>query len=198
MRKIIVLLSILLPQVTFAQSSDRIALREYLENLRSELQSISQAGETEYPIFLSPVDVELTVGFEAGASGGASFWVFQASADISSMNTQSLSFTVYPNNNNELLQYGSLMGSENIGLPTFAALEPTLSFDTEMMAVGVPQNGVAWQLPSGTSTIEVPDGSFVFVPQDSIGGSKLNIEDMTIEDLIEGLGNGTMGVEMNE
>lgn len=76
-------------------AQEPIALSEYIENLRAEFVTLNSGkGKEVLPIYVSPIEIELTVMVKKTGKAGVKIYVVDASADLESSTTQKLSFTV--------------------------------------------------------------------------------------------------------
>ena len=97
MFRLLVLGSLILlsPHVVKAQEPGSVELSAYIENLRQQFIQLAGTGDTEkLPLYVSPIEIELTVAVVNAGSAGIKFYVLDASGSITSSSTQKLKFTV--------------------------------------------------------------------------------------------------------
>ncbi|HEX2524863.1 MAG TPA: trypco2 family protein [Geminicoccus sp.] len=79
----------------YSQDSNRIELAEYIENLRGEFLKLgSSENKEKLPIYISPLEIELTVTVEKSGNAGLKIYVVDAGGTIAKSAVQKLKFTV--------------------------------------------------------------------------------------------------------
>lgn len=76
-------------------SEPPVKLSEYLENLREQFITLANAGGKDtLPLYVSPIEIELTTAVSRNAEGRVEFYVITAGGGVEYQHTQTMRFTV--------------------------------------------------------------------------------------------------------
>ena len=76
-------------------AAERISLRDYVDNLRSQLkQMVEDAKTSDFPLRLRDIQLTIQLAYEVGADGTIKYWVFEAGADVSRQMSQEITLTI--------------------------------------------------------------------------------------------------------
>lgn len=84
-----------IPNLAEAQDPGGVEFSAYIENLRQQFIQLASSGQSKaLPLYVSPIEIELTVAVVNTGSAGIKFYVLDAGGSVSSSSTQKLKFTV--------------------------------------------------------------------------------------------------------